>query len=287
MQTFKKRILWAIYIICAALFFCYVLFPSDAVKEYLAGRVRQAHPDLTAEIGGVKPVFPPGLKLIDVSVYYLGRILADLDYLDIYPNIFSLFLSTTHLSFTGKGYGGTLKGRVDIGKNSAKRDIIINADLGGIAVKQIEALSAFMTHKISGNLDGTVTFRTNVPDQGLSGSLTLTDGQIEFSPPVLNQNQLSFRTIEAELMLNNNSLTIKRCQIEGNQLDADISGSVKFSGRSARKILDLSGNVKPHAALLAKLGKNIPQLLAAGNLESRGLPFKITGTMDSPRYLFK
>jgi len=287
MQIFKTRILWAIYIIGAALFFSYILFPSNTVKEYLADQIHLAYPGLKAEIGGAKLGFPPSLKLYDVSVYHLGRILADLDNLNLSPDILSLFLATTRLSFSGRGYGGTLKGRVDINKSSANREIRISADLAGIAVKQIEALSAFMTHKISGNLDGTLTFKAKVPDQGLSGNLILTDGQIEFSPPVLNQNQLSFRTIEAELMLNNNSLTINRCQIEGNQLDADIAGSVKFSGRSARKVLDLSGTVKPHAALLAKLGKNIPQLLAGSNLDSRGLPFKITGTMDSPRYSFK
>jgi type II secretion system protein N len=164
--------------------------------------------------------------------------------------------------------------------------MMISADLSGIQVKQLEALSAITTHKISGNLGGTLTFKTKVPHQGLSGNLILTDGQIEFSPAVLNQNLLSFNTIEAELMLNNRSLTINRCQLEGNQLDADVSGSIKFSGRSARKILDLSGTVRPHAALLAKLGKNITQLLAGSNLENQGLPFKITGTMDSPDYSF-
>ena len=85
-----------------------------------------------------------------------------------------------------------------------------------------------------------LTFKTKAPQQGLSGDLILTDGQIEFSPPILNQNMLSFNTIEAELMLNNRSLTINRCQIEGNQLGAHISGSIKFGSRSARKILDLS-----------------------------------------------
>jgi type II secretion system protein N len=165
--------------------------------------------------------------------------------------------------------------------------MMIGADLSGIQVKQIEALSAITTHKISGNLDGTLTFKTKVPHQELSGDLILTDGQIEFSPAILNQNLLSFNTIEAELMLNNRSLTINRCQLEGNQLDADVSGSIKFSGRSARKILDLSGTVRPHAALLAKLGKNIPQLLAGSNLANQGLPFKITGSMDSPKYSFK
>jgi type II secretion system protein N len=286
MQIFKTRISWAIYIICAALFFFYTLFPSDTVKEYLADQIRQVHPGLTVEIGRVKPGFPPGLKLYDVRVYHLGQTLADLENLKISPDILSLFLATTHLSFKGNGYGGTLKGRVDINKNSANTEMMISADLSGIQVKQLEALSAITTHKISGNLGGTLTFKTKVPHQGLSGNLILTDGQIEFSPAVLNQNLLSFNTIEAELMLNNRSLTINRCQLEGNQLDADVSGSIKFSGRSARKILDLSGTVRPHAALLAKLGKNITQLLAGSNLENQGLPFKITGTMDSPDYSF-
>jgi type II secretion system protein N len=142
------------------------------------------------------------------------------------------------------------------------------------------------THKISGNLDGTLIFDTQAPGQGLSGDLILSDGQIEFSPPVLNQTLLSFNTIEAELMLNNGSLTIQRCQIEGNQLDADVSGSIKFSGRSVKTLLNLSGTVRPHAALLAKLGKNIPQLFAGSQLDNQGLPFKITGTMDSPKYSF-
>ena len=97
---------------------------------------------------------------------------------------------------------------------------------------------------------------------------------------------LSFSTIEAELMLNNRSLTINHCQIEGNHLGAQFSGLIRFSGRSAKKILDLSGTVNPHATLLAKMGKNIPQLLAGRNSDKQGFPFKITGTMDSPEYSF-
>jgi type II secretion system protein N len=286
MQFLKSRISWAIYIICAALFFFYILFPSETVKEYEADQVRRAHPGLAVEIGQVKPGFPPGLKLYNISVYHLGQPLAEMENLKISPDILSLFLSTTHLSFRGNGYGGTVKGQMDISKNSANREMTVDADLTGIQVKQLEALSAITTHKISGNLDGTLTFNTKAPHQGLSGDLILTDGQIEFSPPVLNQNMLSFNTIEAELMLNNRSLTINRCQIEGNQLGAHVSGSIKFSSRSAKKVLDLSGTVNPHATLLAKLGKNLPQLLAGRNSDKQGFPFKITGTMDSPEYSF-
>ncbi len=286
MQIFKSRILWAIYIIGAALFFFYYLFPSDAIKEYLADQIRQAHPYLTVKISRVKPAFPPGLKLYRVSVYHLGRTIAGLDNLKIYPDILSLFLATTHLTFEGNGYGGFLKGRVDIINKSPGRVVMIDADLTGIQVNQIEALSALTTHKISGNLEGTLTFKSNRPDQALTGDLILSGGQIEFSPPVLNQNVITFNTIEAELELNGRSLTIDRCQLEGNQLEADVAGSIKFSDQSARKILNLSGTVKPHAALLAKLGRNIPELIKGSELENQGIPFRIKGPMDSPQYSF-
>ena len=286
MQIFKTRILWAIYIICAALFFFYYLFPSDAIKEYLADQIRQAHPALTVKISRVKPAFPPGLKLDRVSVYHLGQTIADLDNLRISPDILSLFLATTRLRFEGKGYGGILKGRADIIKKPPGREVMIDADLTGIQVNQIEALSAVTTHKISGNLEGTLTFKLNAPNQALTGDLTLMDGQIEFSPPVWNQNVITFDAIEAELELNSRALTINRCLLEGNQLEADVAGSINFSSRSGGKILNLSGTVKPHEALLAKLGQNIPELLEGSNLENQGLPFRIKGPMDSPQYSF-
>ena len=286
MQVLKTRISWAIYIICAALFFFYYLFPSDTIKEYLADQIHQAQPYITVKISGLKPAFPPGLKLYNLSVYHLGRTIAGLDNLKISPDILSLFLATTHLRFEGNGYGGMLKGRVDIINQSPGREMMIDADLTGIQVDQIEALSAATTHEISGNLEGTLTFKSNTPDQVLTGDLILSGGQIEFSPPVLNQNVLTFDTIEAELELSGRTLTIDRCQLEGNQLEADVAGTIKFSDHSARKILNLSGTVKPHATLLARLGQNIPELLKGSKLENQGFPFRIKGPMDSPQYSF-
>ena len=286
MQIFKTRIAWAIYIICAALFFFYYLFPSDAIKDYLADQIRQAQPNLTVNISRVKPAFPPGLKLYNVSVYHLGQTIAGLDILKISPDILSLFLATTHLTFEGNGYGGILKGRADIIKNTAGREVMIDADLTGIQVNQIEALSAATTHKISGNLEGTLTFKSKRPDQALTGDLILTGGQIEFSPPVLNQNVITYDTIEAELALKGGSLTINRFQLEGDQLEVDVAGSIKFSDRSARKILNLSGTVKPNAELLAKLSRNAPELLKGSNLENQGFPFRIKGPLDSPQFSF-
>ena len=286
MNIFKSRISWAIYIICAGLFFLYVLFPSDMVKEYLADRIRQTHPNLTVKMDRVRPVFPPGLKLYEVSVYHLGRRMAELENLKIKPDILSLFSATTHLTLSGEGYGGILKGGIDLTGNASQRDVAVDADIAGFQVSRIEALSALTTHKISGNLDARLTLKANAPGEALAGDLTLTEGQIEFSAPIMEQNSINFDTIEAEMIFDGRSLTIKRCRLDGNLLDADVTGSIKFAGRSARKILDLSGTVKPHDTLLAKLGRNVSELIERRNLQNQGIAFKISGPLDSPRYSF-
>jgi type II secretion system protein N len=286
MKIFNSRISWTIYIICAALFFLYVLFPSEMVKAYLADRIRQTHPNLTIKMERVRPVFPPGLKLYAISVYHLGQRIAELEDLKIVPDILSLLASTTHMAFDGEGYGGNLKGGIDITGESPQRYVVVDADLTGIQISRIEALRSLTTHKISGNLDATLTFNNNAPAAPLTGNLTLTKGRIEFSAPIMQQSALTFDTIEADLIFDGRLLTIKRCQLDGYQLNADISGSIKLAGFSGRKILDLSGTVTPHEALLVKLGRNVSELIERRGLENQGIAFRISGPLDAPNYTF-
>jgi type II secretion system protein N len=286
MKFFKAGIAWAVFIIGAALLFLYILFPTDSAKEYLADLVRQTHPNLTLEIGQLKPGFPPGVKLYDVSVSHSDRTIVDLENVNIWPDIVSLFLATTHISFKGNGHGGNFKGGVDIIKKAENREIIIDADLAGIQVNQLEALNALTTHKISGNLEGTLTFTATAPHQELVGDLTLVDGKIDLSPPLLAQRVLTFDSIEAQLMFNGRSLTIERCELQGDQLDGEVAGSIKFGYHLAARILDLSGTVRPHEAFLARLGDQVPKLLANKKWQTRGVPFKIKGPVEAPTYSF-
>jgi type II secretion system protein N len=281
MKILKARILWATYIIIAALFFFYALFPSEAVKEYLADRIRQVHPNLTVKMGRVRPVFPPALKLDNIRVDHLGRNVAAFEDLKITPDILSLFSATTHLTFNGQGYGGILRGAVDIIKKSAQSDVMVDADISGMQLSRVAALGALTTHKISGNLNATLTYKGNAQNPMLAGDVTLTNGQIEFSPPVLEQNTITFDSIEAQMSYDGRSLTIKHCRLKGNQLDADVSGSIKFSRGST---LDLTGTVRPHERLLAQLGQNGPRVFEGSNWAKQGLPFRISGSLDSPNY---
>jgi type II secretion system protein N len=286
MKFFKTRFAWAAYILGAALIFLYVLFPSELLKEYLANRIHQSHPKLTVEIGRLKLGFPPAFRLSDVSVYHSGLTIADLENLKISPNVISLFLETTHISFKGSGYGGHLKGDMDIIKKPDDREMVIDADFTGIQVDQLEALQAFTTHRLSGILEGTLTLTNQMARQALTGDLVLTDGKIELTPPLLAQRELTFDSIEAQLMFNGRSLTIERCELIGNQLDGEVAGSIQFSNHWSDNILNLEGNLRPHAEFVSRLGNQVPKLLEHSNLQTQGVPFKIKGPMESPTYSF-
>ena len=286
MPFLKARIAWAAYFIGVALLFLYILFPSETLKGYLATFIRQADPNLTVEIGRLKLGFPPGFRLYDVRVYHSGQAIADFENIKISPDMLSLFLAKTHIAFKGGGYGGNFNGGVDIIKKADEREIIIDTDLAGIQVDQLDVLHTLTTHKISGSLDGTLTLTVKAPHQALRGDLTLTDGKIELSPPVFAQEFLTFDSIEAELTFNGRSLTIERCDLEGNQLDGQVAGSIKINPQSSSKILDLTGTVRPHEALLSQLGSQTSELLANSNLKNQGVPFRIKGPMDSPTYSF-
>lgn len=286
MKFLKTRFAWAVYILGAALVFLYILFPSDLLKEYLANRIHQAHPNLTVEIGRLKLGFPTALRLYDVSVYHSGWAIADLENLKISPNIVSLFLETTHISFQGNGYGGHFKGDMNIIGKADDGEMVIDADISGIQVDRLEALQAITTHRLSGILEGTLTVTTQMPRQALTGDLVLTDGKIELSQPLLAQKELTFDSIEAQLMFNGRSLTIEHCELIGNQLDGEVAGWIRFGNHLSSKTLDLTGNVRPHAEFAARLGDQIPKLLENNNWQTQGVAFNVKGPMESPTYTF-
>ena len=116
--------------------------------------------------------------------------------------------------------------------------------------------------------------------------MTLVDGKIDLSTPLLAQKVLTFDSIEAQLMFNGRSLTIERCELHGDQLDGEVAGSITFGHHLAARILDLSGTVWPHEAFLARMGDQVPKLLANKNWQTRGVPFKIKGPVEAPTYSF-
>jgi type II secretion system protein N len=286
MKNSRKRIFYALYIIAAAGCFFYFLFPSDTVTNSIAFHLNKTNPNINITIDRANPSFPPGLILKGVSLYHFGEELFDVEKVKIVPQLTSLLTSKATFNFNGKAYEGILKGTTDLSGNSNGRQIGAVANLAGIQIRDIPALNNLSEHTISGKLSGKFTY-TNVPGSGetVNATLSLIDSKVELATPLFSLETLAFINIEAELTLNENNLQIKRCSLVGHQMDGKVTGSIGLMDPPGQSILKLSGTLKPHHVFLAELKKSfLAHLITSISSGESGFPFKITGTLDKPRF---
>ena len=282
MKISKISLLYVVYIIAITGFFLYYLFPSDTLKTYLAYRLSQGNPDITVTIDRVSPVIPPGINLHDVGIVHQNEALIDLDSLKIMPGILSLFSDKSTVNFKGRVNAGTFSGQAEIGDNSGGQEIKCDGKISGIQVQGIAALQRLPAEKISGVANGNFTYASAGPNRSLEGKLTLSQCRIELNNAVFNLKSLEFRDIDTDLMLKNDTLTIKRTSDKGNQMDADLTGTIGLTGKSA---LNLTVSVTPHHLLLAKIEKTLPlDFLRKKKAGKAAISFKIDGTLDEPGF---
>ena len=285
MKISKKSLLYTVYIIGITGFFLYYLFPSDTLKTYLAYRLSQGNPDITVTIDRVSPVIPPGINLHDVGIVHQNKALVDLDSLKIMPGILSLFSDKTTVNFKGRVNAGTISGRAELDDNSGGQKVKCDGRISGIQVQGIPALQRLPADKISGVLNGNFTYANAGPNRSLEGKLTLSQCRIELNKAVFNLKSLEFRDIDADLMLKNDTLTIKHTSAKGNQLDADLTGTIALTGQSGKNALNLTVSVTPHHLLLAKIEKTLPMdFLRKKKAGKAAISFKIDGTLDEPGF---
>ncbi len=282
MKISKRSLLYTVYIIAITGFFLYYLFPSDMLKTYLAYRLSRGNPDITVTIGRVSPVLPPGINLHKVGIIYQNETLIDLERLKIMPGILSLFSRKTTVNFKGRVSAGSFKGRAEINDNSGEQELKCDGIISGIQVQGIPAMQRLPADKISGMLNGNFTYADAGPNRSLEGNLTLSQCRIELKKALFSLKSLEFRNIAADLMLKNNILTIKHTSAKGNQLDADLTGTIGLTGKTA---LDLTLSVTPHHLLLAKIEKSLPMDFLRKNKAGKApISFKIDGTLDEPGF---
>ncbi|NJL59663.1 MAG: hypothetical protein HC887_08490, partial [Desulfobacteraceae bacterium] len=63
MSKTMKWLLWGLYGIALTGLFFYYLFPSDALREYAAAKIKDVNPDLILRSKSMTPAFPIGVNV--------------------------------------------------------------------------------------------------------------------------------------------------------------------------------------------------------------------------------
>ena len=284
----KKRVFLGLYIVGLLAFFLYLGFPADRIKTYVVNQLSGLSPQIEVTVDCIAPALPPGIRLYNVDLYHQEQVWGHFDNIKIIPNLSSLFGSNKAFSFTANAYTGEIKGKANIEKNSPVGRVVVDTTIAGLRVEDVEAIQAVSEYDISGILDGTLAYQSEAPDQMLKGDLALSDVRVDLMIPLFNQGYLEFNDVTAQLVLNNYDLTIENCRLEGKQLDATVTGSIKLNRDFSGGVLNLEAIVTPHHVLLSAIKKSMPFVfLKGGKTDDKGFKVKIRGTTDAPKFSLK
>jgi type II secretion system protein N len=279
MTVKSRRYLFGLYVAAAVLVFLYISFPSEIIRAHLAYRLSAGLPGVSADIGSVRPALPLGLWLNGVRLMQSGRLLAVIDRLRVAPDLFSLWGDSPRYAFSGVAAAGAISGRTEIHAAGAQRPAVsLNAQIAGIRLEKLPALQGLYGSRISGLLSGELSSRE---PGALTGKLTVSEARVELAAPLFEVQSLGFRTIDTDLLLQNRLLTLRSCRLKGNELDAEVSGTVSLESPEADGQLNLGGRITPHQVLMAKMQASLPP-----NFMRRrgGISFKIGGTLAAPGF---
>jgi type II secretion system protein N len=289
MPNKRKWILFSVYIIGVGVFFIYTLFPSDAFIDYTLYQLNRIDPNVTATIGRITPVFPPGLRFQSVNIQYRGTDLASQAQIQIHPKILSLVGSTASVDFKSDIFNGSIEGKMVIADNKENAHTVFNGKVLGVQLADIPVLKSTVKRNISGTVDGDFNGKLNKGSfENVSADMRVSDVKVENFEPIFGLAFFSFQDIDIRLALSKNSFQLKKCRLKGTQADGRVSGSITLKDPIEKSVLNLKGSLLPHPEFLAEIQKVVPIKLLRKNKSGEGkFPVRLRGTVKNPKFSLK
>ena len=289
MRRSARIFLYSLYALIAVLFFLYFRFPSDAVRDLLIEQVSQVQPDVKVSTRQVNPVFPPGLKFKPLEVQYAALPLASADFLKLRPELLSLLREQKNFIFGGSIGSGEFNGRAELAAGSRGVQARVLMNMTGVPIEALALFRNWPGYKPSGDVNADIDYDSR---QGTGGAarvnLNISPAKVMINPPIMGLGQIEFATVQAEMTITPQMLQIRRCEASGPQLEGRVSGSVIFRQPLETSRVTLSCTLKPQAAFVAEHKNDVlGGLLANNNAQKRGIVFRISGTLDDPRYVIR
>ena len=288
MKNFKKWLFYIAYTLVAMGFFLYFLFPSETIKGAVSTYLLKTIPGYQIQIHGLQPVLPLGLGFESVKVLKSDSLWAQIDRLNVMPRMSTLLSSQRTINFRGKAYQGALGGHIDVNETDKSTQTDIFLKLAEIQLADITQLQERLGRKLSGFLNGDLDLTdTNGPSRSIKGKLDLTDVRFELSNPIINLQEVALNIVEAEFTVNKQVFSLKRLEAKGGQVEGRLTGTVMIRKPMGKSRINLRGSFFPQEVLLASFQDILPANLFKQQMGDKGMPIRIYGTIEKPKFSFR
>jgi type II secretion system protein N len=288
MNRSSKIILYILFGAFALAVFLYFRFPSELMKDILISEMKKIEPMAQLETDNVEPSVPPGIKLSPLTISYDDMPILHLDSLKITPHIFSMLRQTKRFSFSGNLKDGALEGTADITATSTGEQVLGDIAISRMPLEFLEVLNQYPSFKPDGMMNAKINFDSTKGGGSADIGLEITPARIALDPPLMDLDTLEFSLVKAQLTANQRMVQIRSCEAGGDQIESKLTGAIVLRQPLQESRLTLSLTLRPLPAFLADHKNDmIGGLLASGNAQKRGLIFRISGTLDKPRYVIR
>ena len=285
MSRSKTILLYAGVVLTALAVFLYLRFPADMLKELISTQVSQSAPGVSIDIEKLSPNFPTGVTLTNIDLRYQNQNIFKANEATIAARLSTLVSDQKSIAYTFLTSDGTIKGRTTFRADDNGSGIDLFARFNSIQLKEIPAIKIFSGYDVAGILDGSANINGSDQNSSSQAVFNISGCTLKLIQPLFGLEKLNFQLIEVELDMRGQRVIIKKCDLNGDEVDGRITGSLMVRKPYGQTRLNLSGVLKPQPDFSAKLSKMIPVALLSGtNIQRKGIPFKITGTIDSPGY---
>jgi type II secretion system protein N len=279
----KKGMVLTGYILAVTFFFLYLLFPTEAVTAYMNYKLSQYLPGVRLAVNQIRPVFPPGLKLSAPLVYRNDKEFFTADQVTVRPRYLTLFSQTKGFMLNASIHDGRLSGSAEINRDQSS--FHINLSAVQLEISNIPAIKELTSYDITGVLNGKLDFNYQPPNGAGVTDMVLSDCAVEFKPALFGMNQLKMDTVSVKANLADQLLNIETIDVKGRELNGKASGSMNINNPIIQSEVNVSGQVTPTPVLMKNLSEILPiSSLAQNNAFSAGIPFLISGTIESPNF---
>jgi type II secretion system protein N len=281
----KKWFLYTAYGILVLALFLYLLFPAAEVREYIVRRAEALDSSVSVRLGDVGPHLPPGLKLSELAVRYKDRPVFASSRLNVVPRYLSLFSRQKAFRLAGTAYGGALEGRAAIG-GGEKPVYSIDLDFRSVPIGETAALKSLVPHQVEGTGEGRIRYSAKQGEFGNgSANITIRDSSVRFDDPIFGFSDLSTGTVQAVVELSGRAAEVTKLSIKGREFTGNANGTLELRRPLAKSRLKLDGTLRLRPSMIKKLGRQVPpQLLSIGDFVDKGIPFRISGTIERPAF---
>ncbi|MGD8833627.1 MAG: type II secretion system protein GspN [Desulfobacteraceae bacterium] len=288
MKRTTKIFLYVVFGLAALVLFLYLRFPSKIVKNTVTEQIKAIDPKAELGMDEVSLTIPPGLKIRPLSVDYAAQPIFHMDDLKVTPSLFSLFTTAKKLSYHGNIGSGELKGRAETAILNKREQTKVAMTLTRVPLNYIDLLNQWKSYTPEGELDATVNFDSLKAGGTADINLEISPTKISFNPPLMGIEALDFDRLNAQLIVTQRMLQIRHCEASGDQIEGKITGSIVFRKPISNSRITLSLTVKPQPAFIEDHKNDvIGGMLSAGNAQKRGVVFRISGTIQNPRYVIR